>query len=110
MSNNEMDASPHDSVLNQGSALVNDLDQIEEEEKKGRDEADFAQIVEQQDREKEREKERESKANKQKDMPRKHKTQLTKKSLKQVLKKDLFKNIAKSKNLIKYKTTDELNP
>ena len=50
LSNNEMDASPHDSVLNQGSALVNDLDDIEEE-KKGTDEADFAQIVEQQDRE-----------------------------------------------------------
>ena len=51
MSNNEMDASPHDSVLNPGSALVNDLDEIEEEEKKGQDEADFAQIVEQQERE-----------------------------------------------------------
>lgn len=54
MSNNEMDVSPHDSVHNQGSALVNDLDDIEEE-KKGADEADFSQIVEQQDREKDRE-------------------------------------------------------
>ena len=74
MSNNEMDASPHDSVLNPGSALVNDLDDIEEEEKKGQDEVDFAQIAEQQDRE--------SKAKKQNGILRKHKTQQSKKSLK----------------------------